>query len=143
LEYKTLVRQLANYWRGKLHRQLASLIATIGTVGLLSCLSIIYFLAQLTDEVLDRETVAFDRTILLEIHQFANPTLERLMLTITSLGNPDTVVAIVVISLAVLWWGGYYQEAKIFVIDCLGGVILSYGLKLLFSKPRPPLAVKY
>jgi undecaprenyl-diphosphatase len=25
------------------------------------------------------------------------------------------------------------------VIDCLGGVILSYGLKLVFSKPRPNL----
>jgi len=43
---KPFLRKLANFWRRKLHRQLASLIATIGTVGLLSCLLIIYLLAQ-------------------------------------------------------------------------------------------------
>jgi membrane-associated phospholipid phosphatase len=139
VEYKTLVRELANFWRQKLHRPLASLVTTIGTVGLISCLLIIYVLAQLSDEVLEQEAFAFDQTVLLGIHQFANPTLDRLMLTITNLGNPNTVVAIVGISLAILWWRRYYQEAKIFVIDCLGGVILSYGLKLVFSKPRPNL----
>jgi membrane-associated phospholipid phosphatase len=139
MEYKALVSQLANFWRQKLHRPLASLITTIGTVGLISCLLIIYLLAQITDEVLEREAFAFDRTVLLGIHQFANPTLDRLMLNITNLGNPHPVVAIVVISLAILLWRRYYQEAKIFVIDCLGGVILSYGLKLVFSKPRPNL----
>lgn len=139
MEYKTLVRKLADFWRRKLHRPLASLITTIGTVGLISCLLIIYLLAQLSDEVLEQEAFAFDRTILLGIHQFANPTLDRLMLAITSLGNPNIVVAISAITFAILCWRRYDQEAKIFVIDCFGGVILSYGLKLVFSKPRPNL----
>lgn len=139
MEYKTLVNNLADFWRRKLHRPLASLITTIGTVGLISCLLIIFVLAQLSDEVLDQEAFAFDQTILLGIHQFANPTLDRLMLTITSLGNPLAVVAIPAITFAILLWRRYYQEAKIFVIDCLGGVVLSNGLKLVFSKPRPNL----
>jgi membrane-associated phospholipid phosphatase len=139
MEYKTLVDKLANFWRRKLHRPLTSLITTIGTVGLISCLLILYLLAQLSDEVLEQEAFAFDRTVLLEIHQFTNPTLDRLMLAITNLGNPHTVVAIAGTTFAILWWRRYYQEAKIFVIDCLGGVILSYGLKLVFSKPRPNL----
>jgi membrane-associated phospholipid phosphatase len=139
MEYRILVRKLANFWRQKLHRPLASLVTTIGTVGLISCLLIIYVLAQLSDEVLEQEAFAFDRTVLLGIHQFANPTLDRLMLMITNLGDPHTVVAIAISAFSILWWRRYYQEAKIFVIDCLGGVILSYGLKLVFSKPRPNL----
>lgn len=139
MEPKTFLGKLTNFWRQKLHRRIASLIATVGTVGLLSCLSIIYFLAQLSEEVLDREAFAVDRTFLLWIHQFANPALDRLMLAITELGNPNTVIAIAGITFAVLWWRHYYQEAKIFFIDCSGGVILSYGLKLIFSKSRPNL----
>lgn len=139
MNYKPLINKLADFWRRKLHRPLASLITTIGTLGLISCLLIIYLLAQLSDEVLEREAFAFDRTILLGIHQFANPTLDRLMLAITSIGNPHTMVAIAIITFVILCWRRYYQEAKIFVIDCLGGVILSYGLKLVFSKPRPNL----
>jgi membrane-associated phospholipid phosphatase len=139
MEYKILIRKLANFWRQKLHRPLASLITTVGTVGLISCLLIIYLLAQLSDNVLDQEAFAFDQTVLLGIHQFANPTLDRIMLAITNIGNPHTMVAISGITLAILLWRRYYQEAKIFVVDCLGGVILSYGLKMVFSKQRPNL----
>ena len=61
------------------------------------------------------------------------------MVFVTSLGNPNTVVVIASITLALLLWRRYYQEAKFFFIDCLGGVVLSYGLKLFFSKTRPSL----
>ena len=134
-----LLHKLTTFWKRKVHHQLASLIATIGVTGLLSCLLIIYVLAKLSDEVLEKEAFAFDKTILLWIHSFANPTLDRIMLFITGLGNPDTVVVIATISLSLLLWRKYYQEAKVFAIDCLGGVALSYGLKLVFSKTRPDL----
>jgi membrane-associated phospholipid phosphatase len=136
---KLFLRKLANFWQRKVHNQLASLIAAIGIVGLLGCLLIIYLLAKLSGEVLEREAFAFDQTILLWIHQFASPTFDRIMLTITELGNPDTVVVSAAITLAILLWRHYYQEAKIFLIDCFGGVILSYGLKIVFSKSRPNL----
>lgn len=133
------LRKLANFWLQKVNPQIVSLIATIGTIGLLLCLLIIYLLAQLSEEVLEREAFGFDRTILLWIHQFANPTLDRIMLNVTRLGNPSTVVLIASSALVILWWRRYRQEAKIFLLDCLGGAILSYGLKLAFSKPRPQL----
>lgn len=37
------------------------------------------------------------------------------------------------------WWRRYQEEAKVFVLACLGGLILNTGLKLFFSKPRPEL----
>jgi membrane-associated phospholipid phosphatase len=133
------LRKLASFWLHKVNPQIVSLIATIGTLGLLLCLAIIYVLAQLSEEVLEREAFGFDKTILLWIHQFANPTFDTIMLNVTRLGNPSTVVFITLITLGILWGRRYRQEAKIFLFNCLGGAILSYGLKLAFSKPRPQL----
>ena len=133
------LHKLTKFWRSKVHPQLAPLIATVGITGLFSCLLIIYVLGKLSNEVLEKEAFAFDKTILLWIHSFANPTLDRIMIFITGLGNPNTVVVISTIILALLLWRKYYQEAKIFLLDCLGGVVLSYGLKLVFSKTRPDL----
>lgn len=61
------------------------------------------------------------------------------MLIITQLGNPRIVVIVAALSLVILWLQRYKQEAKVFAITCLGGAILSTGMKLAFSKPRPEL----
>ncbi|GAB4550117.1 MAG: phosphatase PAP2 family protein [Pleurocapsa sp.] len=133
------LHQLAHFWRHKVNPRIATLIATLGTFGLLFCLAIIYLVAKLSGEVLEREAFGFDKTILLGIHQYATPALDSIMVNITQLGNPNTVVFIAVVSWIILWWRRYYLEAKIFLLNCLGGAILNYGLKLAFSKPRPQL----
>ncbi|MCC5646840.1 phosphatase PAP2 family protein [Nostoc sp. CHAB 5824] len=134
-----MLRQISNFWLRHIHPRFAPLIATIGIVGLASCLLILFVLAKLADEVLEREAFTFDTTFLLWLHQFANPHLDNLMLFITNLGNPNTVVIVAGVTLLLLWWQRYREEAKIFVLACLGGLILNTGLKLLFSKPRPEL----
>lgn len=136
---QTLLKKLVEFWRNKIHLRITSLIATVGTVGIVSCLLIIYIVAQISDEVLDREAFAFDKIILLWIHSFANPTLDRIMQTITRLNDPNTAVIVVIITVSLLLWRQYYQEVKIFFINCAGGVILSYGLKSIFGKTRPDL----
>ncbi len=128
-----------SFWLQNIYPRIAPLIATIGTVGLATCLLIVFVLAQLFEEVLDREAFAFDTTLLLWLHQFSNPMLDRIMLIITQLGNPSIVVLVAVVSLALLWLQGYKQEAKVFAIACLGGIILNTGMKLAFSKARPEL----
>jgi len=134
-----MLRKILNFWLQHVHPRLAPLIATIGIVGLASCLLILFVLAELFEEVLEREAFAFDTNFLLWLHQFASPGVDNVMLTITRLGNPNVVVIIVVVSFAILWWRRYYQEAKIFALACLGAFILNTGLKLLFTKHRPTL----
>ena len=136
--YRATLRKLVRFWL-RIYPRIASLIATIGFFGLASCLLIIYVLSELSEEVLEREAFAFDKTILLWIHSFANPTLDRIMLGITRLGDPITVGIIAGVTLTILWWRRYRLEAKIFIINCIGGVVLSDGLKLAFSKSRPQL----
>ena len=136
---QTFLRKLVKFWRDRVNPKITTLIATVGIFGLLSCLSIIYIVAQLSDDVLDREAFAFDKTVLLWIHSFASPTGDRLMHSITTLNNPDFVSIVAGITLILLLWQRCYPEAKAFVIDCAGGVILSYGLKSVFGKTRPDL----
>ena len=136
---QTFLPKLIEFWRNKIHLRITSLIAAIGTVGIFSCLIIIYVVAQISDEVLDREAFAFDKIILLWIHSLTNPTLDRIMQTITRFNDPDVVSVVAGIVLIILLWKRYYPEAKIFVINCAGGVILSYGLKSVFGKTRPDL----
>ncbi|MEH1884941.1 phosphatase PAP2 family protein [Nostoc sp.] len=134
-----MLRQISNFWLRYIHPRLAALIATIGIVGLASCLLILFVLAKIAEEVLEREAFAFDTTFLLWLHQFANPSLDNFMLFITNVGNPSTVVIVVSVNLILLWWQHYREEAKFFVLACLGGFILNTGLKLFFSKARPEL----
>ena len=133
------LHKLKKIWNSHIDSRITTLITTIEVTGLVICLLIIYLLAKLSEEVWEKEAFAFDKTILLWIHQFANPTWDNIMLNITKLGNPTTVVTIAIITFAILWLKRYRQEAKIFAIHALGGAILSYGLKLSFSKQRPQL----
>ncbi|BDI19107.1 phosphatidylglycerophosphatase B [Nostoc cf. commune SO-36] len=134
-----MLRQISNFWLRNIYPRLAPLIATIGIVGLASCLLILFCLAQLAEEVLERDAFTFDTTFLLWLHQFANPNLDNLMLFITNLGNPNTVIVVAGITLLLLSWRRYREEAKFFVLACLGALILNTGLKLFFYKPRPEL----
>ncbi|MFN6456177.1 MAG: phosphatase PAP2 family protein [Nostoc sp. EfeVER01] len=134
-----MIRKISTFWLCHIYPRLAPLIATIGIVGLAICLLILFVVAKLAEEVLEKEAFAFDTSFLLWLHQFANPSLDNLMLFITNLGNPKTVVVVAAMTLGILWWRRYRIETYIFVLTCIGGLTLNTGLKLFFSKPRPQL----
>ena len=114
-------------------------IATLSTVGLAICIVILLGLGWLCQEVWEKEAFSFDTTLLLKIHQWANPGLDQLMLSITRLGDPEVAGCMIGSSLIWLWWKHRRAEAKMFAIAVLGAVILNQGLKLFFAKPRPTL----
>jgi len=134
-----MLNRLLKFWLQNIYPSVALLIATLGTVGLGGCLLSLWLLAHLFEEILEQESFAFDEAILLWIHQFANPGLDRLMLLITHLANPEVAIPLTGITVGLLLWRRYFQEAQIFLIACLGGTILNVGLKLLFSRVRPEL----
>ena len=136
---QTLLKRLIEFWRSKVNPKIATLITTVGIVGITSCLLIIYVVAQISDEVLEQDAFVFDKTILLWIHSFANPTLDIIMHAITRLNDPNVVSIVAGVAFTLMLWKRCYPEAKIFVIDCIGGVVLSYGLKSVFGKSRPDL----
>lgn len=133
------LKNLARRWMQEVHPRLISFVATAGFVWLGVCLLLLFGLANLAEEVLEQEAFAFDETVLLWINQFSNPVLDHVMLTITRLGNPNIVVPLTGIGFFWFWWQWQWRVAMIFMINCLGGAVLSNGLKLFFSKSRPQL----
>jgi membrane-associated phospholipid phosphatase len=102
-------------------------------------LAILAILAWLFTETLEKEVFSFDRSFLLWLHQFANPSLDRVMLFFTSLGNPATVVTIFLITSVWLLLKRRYSDGIRFAIVCAGGVLINQEMKLFFAKPRPEL----
>lgn len=133
------LKQLAKAWMQHIHPRLMSFVATAGLLWLGACLLILLGLAHLADEVVEQEAFFFDEAILLWINQFASPTLDRVMLAITRLGNPGTVIPLACMGFSWLWWRRQQPIAIAFAITCVGGAVLSSGLKLLFGKTRPAL----
>jgi undecaprenyl-diphosphatase len=88
---------------------------------------------------LEQEAFAFDEAVLLWVNQFTSPVFDQVMLAITRLGDPDVVVPLTCIIGVLLWWKLRWRIAAIFAINCIGGAVLSYGLKLFFGKARPAL----
>jgi len=137
--FRQIYRQLYRQWRKRIYPKVEPFIATVGLFWLAVCFLLTYLLAKLSDNVLEREAFAFDKSILLWIHQFTNPVLDRVVLGITQMGNPKVVVPITLTVFVWLWWRKHRLEAKFFALDAFGGAVLSAGLKLAFSKPRPQL----
>jgi undecaprenyl-diphosphatase len=137
-----ILRSLKHFWLRQVYPSVASLIAAIGVVGLVSCLLVLWLVAQLSEEILEREDFAFNTVFLDWLHQFTNPTLDRLMLAITYLGDPPIVVPLFLTVFLTLWLRRYRQEAQIFLIASLGAFILNNALKLFFRNPRPVLWIR-
>ena len=131
--------RLASLWLKNIHPRINSFIAFFGVGWLVICVLTAYLLIELSDEVLEQETFAFDKDILLFIHQFANPVLDNIMVGITRIGDPHTVVPLTAVVFCLLLWKRRFTEAKFFALNAAGGATLSYFLKLAFSKPRPEL----
>ncbi|MEP0905576.1 phosphatase PAP2 family protein [Leptolyngbya subtilissima ST-M1] len=134
-----ILKRLARAWMQHIHPRLMSFVATVGLLWLGTCLLILFGLANLADEVLEQEAFFFDESVLLWINQFATPTLDQVMLTFTRLGDPSTVVPLTCIGFIGLWLRPHRSVAIAFAINCIGGAVLSTGLKLLFGKARPAL----
>jgi membrane-associated phospholipid phosphatase len=108
----------------------------IWLIGYLLILSIV---AWLCTEVWEKEAFSLDRSFLLWIHQFANPQLDGVMLFITALGDPPTVISIFITTMALLVMRRRSSDGIRFTIACAGGILLNQLMKLFFAKPRPEL----
>jgi undecaprenyl-diphosphatase len=136
---------LGNLWRrstkwlsGLERRELAWLL-----VGLGGCLLLLAFLA-LAGEVMEGETLAFDKKIVLAFRKaddLSTPIgpvwITSVLLDLTSLGGP-TILGLVVLSVIgfLLLQTRYWTAFFIFVTAATGEVV-SYAMKSLFARPRP------
>ena len=107
---------------------------TLSFLASIGCLCLLALLGWLSQEVLERESFSFDTTILWWLHRHSNATIDAVMTNITTLGNPEFVVPLVVVSFGLLIWLRRFWTAQILFLTCLGALMLNQGLKLVFCQ---------
>lgn len=120
-------------------RQFTPSVITSGNIPKILVVICTLILGWLCQQVWQKSSWQLETNILLNIHQWANPVLDQIMLSITSLCDPEFVVVIVMLTIAWFLWRRKLTEFAILTLACFGALILNEGMKLLFSRPRPTL----
>ncbi|MDH4438919.1 MAG: phosphatase PAP2 family protein [Rhizobium sp.] len=105
---------------------------------------IAYGLFELTGEVLEGETRAFDESVLLALRDPTDPALPigpawltKMMVDITALGGVTVLTLIVTLVVVYLALRRKFRTALFVTASILGGWALSSALKLGIARPRP------
>lgn len=120
-------------------KRLLALLLTIRAGGLLTAALGLWGFAQIADEVLEKESQAFDSAILLAFRQLHTPVLDTVMALVTVLGEP---VVLLCVGLGLGIWllmRGRREQALTLAIAAAGAGGLNYWLKELFRRSRPAL----
>lgn len=89
--------------------------------------------------VIRQTPFAFDTSLLQTIHQLSSTQMDTAMQLITQLVDPSWTVPFAAIVTVGLWFYSHRTEAAAFVLNCLGGAVLTIYLKMFFAKARPDL----
>ncbi|MGB7708513.1 MAG: phosphatase PAP2 family protein [Microcoleus sp.] len=119
--------------------KIRSLISIIRLTGLAVAALAMWGFATIAQEVLEKETYAFDTSILLDLRKLHTPLLDRVMLSFTFLGEPNLLLVICLSLGIVLLARNHRSEAATIAIAGAGGIGLNILLKQLFARARPLL----
>lgn len=137
------IRDLSHFiyhtWKNRVSPKLIPLLSTMGAIGIVIAALALWGFAAIADEVLEKETDAFDTSVLLALQQLHTPLLDQLMLGFTFIGNPKVLfVATLGICLGLILWRRRV-EAAILATSGVGAIGLNFLLKELFARARPEL----
>ena len=112
-------------------------------VGLGGCILLLVFL-KLASEVMEGETLAFDKRIVLAFRKaddLSRPIgpawIESSLLDLTALGGPTVITLVVLAVVGFLVLQARYHSAVAIILTAASGEVLNAALKSLFMRPRP------
>jgi undecaprenyl-diphosphatase len=108
-------------------------------VGLAISTFVTWAFFELADEVLEGDSRAFDRAVLLWIHDNFPDWWEEPMRLVTALGYYYVVVPLLVVSILVFYRRGWRLSAVLLVVSTGGSIVLTTVLKGVFQRTRPEL----
>jgi undecaprenyl-diphosphatase len=106
--------------------------------------AVAYFLFELTGEVLEGGTRAFDESVLLMLRDPSDPAmpigpswLTKMMVDITALGGVTVLTLLVTSVVVFLALRRKFRTAAFVTVSILGGWALSSAMKIGIARPRP------
>lgn len=113
-------------------------------VGMLVLLGVLWLILNLAGEVLEGDTLDFDKKMLSALRKADNPSqpigppwLELAAFDLTALGGPTILGLTVAAVVGYLLLHGLYRNAAFVFLASVGGWLLNDFLKELFARPRP------
>lgn len=132
-------QEIVRFWRQKIYPRVSPIVPLIWLVGFAIAAFALWGFAEIAEEILDQETEIIDTLILKGIYSLHTPFLTGIMLGITFLGDPVTLVILSIvfgiISIAQRQW----EEVITLAIAAAGANLLNLWLKELFARSRPQL----
>jgi undecaprenyl-diphosphatase len=116
-------------------KRLAILEAGAG-ISLIAALLALFLFGWIAEDVRHGETVNFDLAVRTWVHQFASPTMTRIMNVISLLGY-QILIAQLVVALAVFLCMHWLRPAAWLAVTMAGALALDLGLKDAFHRARP------
>lgn len=102
----------------------------------------IFLFSKMLEDTLDLEfIVKIDMWINLNISSMYTPFLTKVMIFITSIGNPVPYTFVLVILFGLLIYKKYFKDLLFFTITLVGSSFLVFLIKYVIAKPRPELKV--
>ena len=124
-------------------RWISELLTVIAAVWLAAGLAfsafVIWAFFELADEVLEGDSRAFDRAVLLWIHHDVPDWLNEPMRLVTALGYYFVVVPLLAVSIVLFYRRGWRLSAVLLAVSTGGSVVLTTVLKGVFQRARPEL----
>ena len=108
-------------------------------VGLAVSAFVIWAFVELADEVLEGDSRAFDRAVLLWIRDNFPAWLDGPMRLVTALGYYYVVVPLLAMAVLVFYRRGWRISAVLLVVSTGGSFVLTTVLKGVFQRSRPEL----
>jgi undecaprenyl-diphosphatase len=113
-------------------------------VGMLTLVGVALLLVNLAGQVLEGDTLEFDKRLLSSLRKTDNPAqpigpwwLEQAAIDLTALGSSTVLGLTVVAVVGFLVLHGMYRNAAFVLLASAGGWLLNDLLKELFARPRP------
>jgi len=107
--------------------------------GLAFSASVIWAFIELTEEVVEGESRAFDKAVLLWIHPAFPGWLEGPMRVVTALGYSWVVVPLLAAAVSAFYRKGWKLSAMLLLVSTAGSAVLTTVLKSVFERARPEL----
>ena len=124
-------------------RWLADRLTVVAAVwlaaGLAFSIFVVWAFIELTDEVVEGESRAFDRAVLLWIHSTFPDRLEEPMRIVTALGYYWVVIPLLAVGVTFFYLKSWRLSAILLFVSTAGSAVLTTVLKSVFGRARPEL----
>jgi membrane-associated phospholipid phosphatase len=114
-----------------------ALFGLASLIGLGVAVLALFLFGWLADEMLEGDTLAFDRHVRAVAQTFASPGMTRALVLVSRLGGPSVLGALGALLTAVFVWRRWWRGAILLPVAMIGAGVLDTALKLAFKRTRP------